>query len=145
MELSAKDFYRHLAEKFPQEKPLFNQLADEEALHAIRYEKLLTSELKPEQNDHERTRRNIKILNNSGIIERLRNSVKLLENINTVLEALELSAKLEKETEIYFFNSLGVYGELDRDVVQKILLSEHEHWRRINSWLNEYKARRRTA
>ena len=131
MENSASDFYLRLAEKFPEQGECFSIIAKEESLHAALFERLLSGELPSDQSDQSRAKRNLRILDESGIVYRLGESSKLIEEVNTLLEALDIAVEHEKDTELYYYCSLGLYGMLEKDVVQKIIISEHGHHKKI--------------
>lgn len=126
LELTAEEYYRELARKFPEKARLFTLLADEESIHANEYEEILQNELNPNTTPREIAEKNIEILQKSGLVEKLKSKDHLKHDL-PLLGVLGHAIELEKQTELYYYYSLGLFDDIDQKVVQKILFSEHEH------------------
>ncbi len=129
LELHAEMFYRQIAEKFPEEDEIFTSLANDEKYHANTYSKLFESELPSNINEAEISKTYLEALSQKGVITELLKTWDLTGY--TLKGIVELAIRMEKNTEIFYYYSLGLFNNIDQKIVQSVLLSEHLHRKKL--------------
>lgn len=129
LERQAERFYRDLAKKYPEQCAIFTSLADDEKCHAKTYSRLLESELPSDINSAEISSKYLETLSEKGVIDELLRS---RDFTNYSLEDIvDYAIKMEKQTELFYSYSLGLFNNLDQRIIQGILLSEHIHRKKL--------------
>jgi rubrerythrin len=137
IEKSAADFYNSLARKFSEHKSLFEQFAKDETYHAKTYTHLLgqkeVEEVDTTGEERQIAQYNIKILEDTGLVNNLRRGAERAREVQDLKEAIDAAVKLEKDTLLFYHNlSMGLRTSL-RQEVYKIIRVEHTHLYKVQN------------
>ncbi len=138
VEKSAKDFYNTLGQRFLEHYYVFRHLADEEEDHEKRYVQLLgkrkVEEIYSTEEERKQADYNIKVLEDTGIVDNLRKGAARAMEIPDLKSALKAAVQLEKDTMLFYYNmAMAIGSKEDRQEIYKIIRIEHDHLSRVQS------------
>jgi rubrerythrin len=133
IERSAKDFYSTLTIKFPVEKVLFNELAEDEEYPAKRYTELLAGEEDVYSSSEGRMLADysIQVLEKTGIMNNLRRGSVRAQETQDLMSALDEAIQMERDSLLFYHSIELELGGKTIEEIRKIIRMEYDHLMKV--------------
>ena len=136
IEKSGEVFYRAVAQKVqsPEIKALFEDLAEQEALHYEAFKKLEKINWDQSLMSADQWSQYLMYLQatiQSAFFEGRDKALSLADQVTDGNEALQMAMGFEKETLLFFYDLLDMVNDADKKIIKRIIKEEKAHLRRL--------------
>ena len=141
-ERSGQAFYQTAAKQVKEKslKELFQYLAEEEAKHLKTFQALynaLKGKPEPTPYNWEEAKLYLQALVDSRFFAGPDKAIKLAKEATSELEAVNSAINFEKDTLLFFYQTLELIKSQDQELVRKIIEEEKKHIRRLSTMKSE--------